>query len=168
MDQYAAVAGCLQSVQTRTGVDMYKNLLVPVDGTELSDKAIRSSIELAQQLGAAITAFVAEPLPPPPAIGRSATDLALESEWYDAHANRHAKEVLSAFETQARTAGVAYAGHYLQTDRVADAIATAAAEHKCDMIVMATHGRGPFGTLLFGSQTKLVMAQTKVPLLVLH
>lgn len=147
---------------------MYKNLLVPVDGTELSPRAMRNSIELATQLGAAITAFVAEPLPPPAALGRRPSDLALESEWYDARAGRHAKQVLGSFEEQARAAGVTFSGHYVQTDRVSDAIATAAAEHQCDMIVMTTHGRGAFGELLFGSQTKQVMAQTKVPLLVLH
>ena len=38
----------------------------------------------------------------------------------------------------------------------------------CDMIVMATHGRGTFGELLFGSQTKNVMARSKLPLVVLH
>ena len=45
---------------------MYKRILVPVDGNELTDRAIEASIELAQQLGAAITGFVAEPLLPVP------------------------------------------------------------------------------------------------------
>ena len=49
-----------------------------------------------------------------------------------------------------------------------DAIAEAAAESGCDLIVMATHGRGVFGELLFGSHTKAVLARCKVPLLVLH
>lgn len=146
---------------------MYRNLLVPVDGNELSSKAMRSSIELATQLGATITAFVAEPLPPPPAIGRP-SDMLLESEEFHARAGRHARQVLSSFEEQARAAGVGFAGHFAETADVAEAIAEAARAHACDMIVMVTHGRGPFGELLFGSQTKQVMAQTRVPLLVLH
>jgi nucleotide-binding universal stress UspA family protein len=51
---------------------------------------------------------------------------------------------------------------------VEDAIASAAEEHGCDMIVMATHGRGVLGELLFGAHTKGVMARSKLPLLVLH
>jgi nucleotide-binding universal stress UspA family protein len=45
---------------------MYKRILVPVDGNELTDRAIEASIELARQLGAAITGFVAEPCCPCP------------------------------------------------------------------------------------------------------
>jgi nucleotide-binding universal stress UspA family protein len=63
---------------------------------------------------------------------------------------------------------VAFRGHHAQSPRVEDAIASAAEEHGCDMIVMATHGRGVLGELLFGAHTKGVMARSKLPLLVLH
>jgi nucleotide-binding universal stress UspA family protein len=63
---------------------------------------------------------------------------------------------------------VSFSGHHAQALRVEDAIIDAANEHGCDMIVMATHGRGTFGELLFGAHTKGVMARSKLPLLVLH
>jgi len=49
-----------------------------------------------------------------------------------------------------------------------DAFVAAAESRGCDMIVMVTHGRGAFGEFLFGSQTKAVLAGSKLPLLVLH
>jgi nucleotide-binding universal stress UspA family protein len=147
---------------------MFRKLLVPVDGHELSDKAMLSSIELAQQLGASIAAFIAEPTPPLPAVGRPPSMVAMENDIHDARTARHAEEVLKAFEARARNAGVPFSGHYKQTMQVPEAIAEAATEHGCDMIVMATHGRGAFGELMFGSHTKSVMARTRLPLFVLH
>lgn len=147
---------------------MYKKLLVPVDGAELSDKAMLGSIALAKQLGATITAFIAEPTPPLPAVGRPPGVMAAECELHDARTSRHAQGVLKVFETRARNAGVEFSGHHKQTTRIPDAIADAAREHDCDMIVMATHGRGAFGELIFGAHTKGVMAKSKLPLLVLR
>lgn len=147
---------------------MYRNLLVPVDGTDLSERAMQGSIELARQLGATITAFVAEPTLPLPAVGRTVRQFEMENELHDARTARHAQEVLTRFEARARNAGVGFSGHHVQAPRVEDAIADAAREHGCDMIVMATHGRNAFGELVFGAHTKGVMARSKLPLLVLH
>lgn len=147
---------------------MYKKLLVPIDGRELCEHAIDRSIDLARQLGAEIAAFIAEPSLPLPAVGRPALVMLREAELHDVRTQRHAENVLSHFEARARDAGVGFSGHHLQSDRIDAAIASAAAEHGCDMIVMATHGRGPFGAMLFGSHTKGVMACSTLPLLVLH
>lgn len=147
---------------------MFKHLLVPVDGTELADKAMRASIELAAQLGASITAFVAEPPVPLPPDGRSAMLVHQEAQQYLDLRRKHARNVLHRFSSWADEAGVGFDGHHVETDRIDEAIAEAAQAHGCDMIVMATHGRGVFGELLFGSHTKGVMARSKLPLLVLH
>ena len=64
--------------------------------------------------------------------------------------------------------GVPFEGHFDRVARVDRAIVAAAESHDCDLIVMATHGRGAFGEFLFGSQTKAVLAGTRLPLLVLH
>ncbi len=108
---------------------MYRNLLVPVDGTELSDTAMLRSIELAQQLAATITAFIVEPTQPLPAVGRPAAIVMAENEVHDLRIAQHATEVLKTFEARARAAGVAFKGHYRQAPQVPDAIAEAAAEH---------------------------------------
>lgn len=146
----------------------FKRILVPVDGSELTERAIVGSIELAQQLNATIVAFVAEPLPPLPSSPRTQALLQDEIRHHDASTAAHARPVLLRFEEAAKGAGVAFEGVYDQVPRVDKAIIAAAESHGCDMIVMVTHGRGAFGEFLFGSQTKAVLAGSKLPLLVLH
>lgn len=146
----------------------YQRLLVPVDGSDLSGRAMTASIELAQQLGAAITGFVVEPEPPLPAVGRHPSVVQREFELHDARTQAHAKEVLERFAAQAHAAGVAFDSHHVQARGVDSAIVEAAESRGCDMIVMVTHGRGAFGEFLFGSQTKAVLTRSRLPLLVLH
>jgi nucleotide-binding universal stress UspA family protein len=147
---------------------MYKNLLVPVDGSDLSSHAMQASIALAQQLSAAIVGFVAEPDMPLPNVGTQPTAYARQREAHETRTDTHAHEVLVRFGELARAAGVAFSGRHTRTDRVDAAIVDLARELDCDMIVMVTHGRGAFGELLFGSHTKNVLAKSKIPLLVLH
>lgn len=147
---------------------MYQHLLVPLDGTELSERAAQSSLALASKLGARITAFVAEPLPPLPHMGSHPKAYAKEADDHLARTEAHAQTVLKSFKAQADAAGVPFEGRFTRTDAVDDAIVNTATDAGCDLIVMVTHGRGAFGELLFGSHTKNVIARSKLPLLVLH
>jgi nucleotide-binding universal stress UspA family protein len=147
---------------------MYQHILVPIDGTELSERAAQSSLELARKLGARVTGFVAEPMPPLPNMGAHAAAYARESTDHLARTEAHARAVLARFEARATEQGVAFEGQFKRTDTVDDAIVDAAREFDCDLIVMVTHGRGAFGELLFGSHTKNVLSRSKLPLLVLH
>ena len=76
--------------------------------------------------------------------------------------------MLARFAQAAQAAQVPFEGVVDQVPRIHRAIVAAAESHGCDMIVMVTHGRGAFGEFLFGSQTKAVLAGTRLPLLVLH
>jgi nucleotide-binding universal stress UspA family protein len=147
---------------------MFTHLLVPIDGSELSERAAEVSLGLAAKLGARVTAFVAEPQPPLPTMSSTATAYAQQSDEHLLRTEAHAHQVLKAFGERAAAAGVGFEGKFQRNDSVEDAIAHAAVAYGCDLIVMVTHGRGAFGELLFGSHTKNVMARTKVPLLVLH
>lgn len=147
---------------------MYKRILVPVDGSELSDRAIQASVDLAAQLRATVVAFVAEPLAPIPATPRVQALLQQEQAEHDALTAAHARPVLARFEAAARVAGIPFEGYFDQVPNVDKAIIAAAESHDCDMIVMVTHGRGAFGEFLFGSHTKAVLAGSQLPLLVLH
>jgi len=147
---------------------MFKHLLVPVDGSELTERAIVASVEFAQQLGASITGFIAEPLAPLPTPGRQASLMRQEAEDHDTMTAAHASAVLARFEAEAKRAGVPFVGRHAQVPRVDRAIIAAAESQGCDMIVMVTRGRGAFGEFLFGSQTKAVLAGSSLPLLVLH
>ncbi|HEX6362743.1 MAG TPA: universal stress protein [Albitalea sp.] len=136
-------------------------MLVPIDGGALTERAFVVSVDLARQLGAALVGFIVEPFAstsPPGAVAR-ATDAALQA---------HAHDVLGRFERRAREAGVHFSGVATQAGEVSQAIIAAAHEHRCEMIVMATHGRGVVGELLWGSITREVMARTDLPVLVLR
>jgi nucleotide-binding universal stress UspA family protein len=147
---------------------MYKKLLVPIDGGDLTERAMAQSIDLARQLGASITAFVVEPEMPLPNPGTRPVSYHRQMSEHETRTDSHAMELLSRFGQRAQAAGVGFSGRHTRTDQVDSAIAQVANELECDMIVMATHGRGAFGELLFGSHTKSVLAKSKIPLLVLH
>jgi nucleotide-binding universal stress UspA family protein len=147
---------------------MFQHILVPIDGSELSERAAQSSLELARKLGARITGFVAEPMPPLPTMSSHAATYARDSEAHQARTEAHARKVLEGFRAKAAEAGVPFDGKFQRTDTVDEAIVQAAGEFGCDLIVMVTHGRGAFGELLFGSHTKNVISRSKLPLLVLH
>ncbi len=146
-----------------------KRMLVPVDGSERTERAIEASVGLARQLGAAIIGFVVDtrssaPAEPPARAGELAGS---ESE-FDDDAAGPALPVLARFEAAARAAGVPFEGVLDRVARVDQAIIAAAESQRCDLIVMVTRGRGAFGEFLFGSQTKAVLAGCRLPLLVLH
>lgn len=147
---------------------MFKHLLVPLDGGGLGERAVEAAIGLARQLGAAITGFVVEPPVATGGSGHGAWHHVEEMALHQQAAARHAERVLWRFEERADAAGVPFEGVYARARHVDAAIADAARQRGCDMIVMVTHGRGPFGELLFGACTKGVMARSPLPLLVLH
>jgi nucleotide-binding universal stress UspA family protein len=147
---------------------MFNHLLVPVDGSDLSDKAMSSGLALAQRLGARVTGFIVEPFAPPPASIGEGYVYGRITKAHDDTVRAHADEVLGRFERLAAEAGVAFQRVSVQASNVEDAIVDAARDHQCDLVVMVTHGRGVFGELLWGSHTKNLMSRTKLPVLVLH
>ncbi|MCK6426788.1 MAG: universal stress protein [Burkholderiaceae bacterium] len=147
---------------------MFKHLLVPVDGSELSQRAMTSSLELAKSLGAKVTGFVVEPDLPMSTISTNPTVFTEQVRAHEAKSEAHANAVLRKFETLAQEAGVSFAADHTSAGQVDRAIVEAAERVGADLILMVTHGRGAFGELLFGSHTKHVMSMTKVAVLVLH
>lgn len=147
---------------------MYKHLFVPVDGSELSHRAMEGSIELAAQLGARITGFVVEPDLPLAATSHDANTFSDHIKAHEAKNTAHANALLGRFEERAKAAGVPFAGVSVTAYGVNQAIIDEAEKAGCDMIVMVTHGRGPVGEFLFGSHTKKIIASSKLPVFVLH
>ncbi len=148
---------------------MYEHLLVPVDGSALSDKAMESALGLAKMLGASVTAFTVEP--PLPLLVVEQGAVAYDAQSYQAHDKRceaHAREVLEAYGAQAHQAGVPFDGQFMITDDVQQAIVDMADKKECDLIVMGTHGRHGLDALIHGSLAKSVLAHSQVPLLVVH
>ncbi len=147
---------------------MYQHLFVPVDGSELSQRAIEGSIALARQLGARITGFVVEPELVLSETSHNAQVFARHVQQHEERTEAHAAKVLAQFEQQAVAAGVAFQGAHVTRSGVDGAIVDEAAKAGCDMIVMVTHGRGPVGEFLFGSHTRKVIAHSQLPVFVLH
>ncbi|HEY2926042.1 universal stress protein [Piscinibacter sp.] len=145
---------------------MIERLLVPIDGGALDERAFAVSVDLARQLGAAITGFIVEPYATAPAPVGLPSDASTPRT--DATLQAHAQRVLARFEQRAREAGVSFDGVATQASEVSEAILAAAEKHRCDMIVMATHGRGVIAELLWGSNTRQVMSRSRLPVLVLH
>ncbi|MDD2729082.1 universal stress protein [Malikia sp.] len=147
---------------------MYQHLFVPVDGSELSHRAMEGSIALAKQLGARITGFVVEPEMALSETSHNAQLFAQHMQQHEASNEAHAAKLLARFEQQASQAGVPFQGVHRTAGGIDNAIIDEADKAGCDMIVMVTHGRGPVGEFLFGSHTKKVIARSKLPVFVLH
>lgn len=147
---------------------MYKHLFVPVDGSELSHRAMDGSIELALQLGACITGFVVEPDLPLSTATRHGDEFMDRIKKHESQNEAHAAALLGQFEQRALAAGVAFTAHQVTAYRVDQSIVEEAEKAGCDMIVMVTHGRSRVGKLVLGSHTKNVIIESKLPVLVLR
>jgi nucleotide-binding universal stress UspA family protein len=147
---------------------VYQHLFVPVDGSELSERAMEGSIGLAKQLGARITGFVVEPDISLAVASGPPSGFPGRLKAHEERNEKHAAKLLGSFKERADAAGVAFTGIHVASSSVDQSIADEAQRAGCDMIVMVTHGRGTMGELLFGSHTKAVIAKTQLPLFVLH
>lgn len=145
---------------------MFKNILIPTDGSALSRKAIKAGVALARAIGARVTGFYSpeqyeilaygEYFPP---------DLMSRAEW-DNRSRKTAARFLGAIEKEAKAAGVKYDGFSLDSVTPWEAIVGAARKKKCDLIFMSSHGRTGLSGLLLGSQAAKVLAHSKIPVLV--
>lgn len=147
---------------------MYKHLFVPVDGSELSHRAMDGSIALALQLGARITGFVVEPDLPLSTATRHGDEFLNRVKGHESKNDAHAAALLGQFEKRALAAGVAFTAHHVTAYLVDQAIVDEAEKTGCDMIVIVTHGRTRLGKFVFGSHTKNVILESKLPVLVLR
>jgi nucleotide-binding universal stress UspA family protein len=146
---------------------MYKNILVPTDGSPLSLKAARVAARLAAELHASMTAVYVtlEGVPTSFSGGTIFASAALGRQ-YEQFLKKQAKNALAAVETEARRAGVPVKGVHRIARHPWRAILATARAQGCDLIVMASHGRGGAQSLLLGSETAKVLAHSKLPVLV--
>jgi len=146
---------------------MFKNILVPTDGGPLSRKAMAAAVRLAKEQNARITGVHATPtfvpimydgmLPPAELISRSAHEQAMA---------RAAAKVLGAMEKMCRSAGVRWEGVHVADAEPYRAIIDTARRKRCDLVLMASHGRRGVAGILLGSETQKVLTHSKVPVLV--
>jgi nucleotide-binding universal stress UspA family protein len=145
---------------------MYKHILVPTDGSDHALKAAHEATALAHAIGARITAYYAGPHFPGLYMGDGLIINPNAVEEHKRAVAEIAQRYLDAIGAIVRKAGVKFSGVHTLAEVPWAAIVQAAAEHGCDLIVMASHGHGALGSLLLGSQTIKVLAHTKLPVLV--
>ncbi len=147
---------------------MYQKILVATDGSALSKKAVRSAVDLASAVSAELVALYVVPRYPVSyfegGITISTQDVArIEKQWAD-----QGQAVVDAVQETAQARGVHAKAVISKSDLVAEAIMAAAKKNKCDLIVMASHGRKGLKRVLLGSETQQVLTHSTVPVLVLR
>ena len=144
---------------------MYKRILVPTDGSEITAKAVQTAIGLSKATGAALyTISVKEPFP---YSAISEMQPVPPQEFYDAQ-ERIAAARVKAVVDAARAGGVACSGHTVEALHPWEAIIDHTKRTECDLLVMASHGRRGVSALLLGSETQKVLTHSKVPVLVVR
>ena len=143
---------------------MFKNILVATDGSDLAAKAVEQGVLFAKQIGAKITAVtVTEPFH---LLSVAPSQLEYTPIEYKRHAEAHAGKVLSVASAAAHSAGVACDILHVEHEQVYQAIIEAATARKCDLIVMASHGRRGVSAVVLGSETVKVLTHSNIPVLV--
>lgn len=147
---------------------MYQRILVATDDSRLSRKAEKAAIELAASLGASLVVVHVVPDYPMSyfegGVTISAEEVArIEKSWADRAQAMVGKVVAAAGKQGVQAKGVVGRG-----DSVAEALMAAARKHKCDLVVMASHGRRGIKRVLLGSETQHVLTHSTLPVLVLR
>ena len=151
---------------------MYQHLLLPTDGSELSEGAAGDCVRLAKSLRAKITALHATSLYYPPVLpahrasAHAGREYAVLAGEYEEQSKENAARALKPIERMAHAASVVFDAVHLVSDSPWQAIINVAAERGCDLIFMASHGRRGVSALLIGSETNKVLTHTKIPVLV--
>jgi nucleotide-binding universal stress UspA family protein len=145
---------------------MYQHILIPTDGSDVAAKAINAGVALAKEMGAKVTGFYAEE-PRPIHLHndgyRVEKDLLAE---LDRRSHDYAERCVARIADAAKAAGVAFEACVVKSVKPYQAIIDAAAERKCDVIFMASHGHRGLTGLLLGSVTNNVLTHSKIPVLV--
>jgi nucleotide-binding universal stress UspA family protein len=148
---------------------MYKNILVATDGSKLSNQAVKTAVGMAKQLGAKLVAAYVMPEYPSQvfAEGAAFTQYVTPNQFLQEQRS-HAREVLEGVQSMAAKAGVSADTEAIQKRTPYEGIIAAAKRRKCDLIVMASHGRRGLAGMILGSETQKVLTHSKVPVLVVR
>jgi nucleotide-binding universal stress UspA family protein len=142
---------------------MFTHILLPTDGSLLSDAAVEKGIDFAKSVHAKVTGLCVVPR------GYSYCDGEIPGGFSDsaeADCRANAKIHLAALLKVAQGAGVACDVVVEASDQPYEAIVTIADRKDCDLIMMASHGRKGIQALLIGSETQKVLTHSKIPVLV--
>jgi nucleotide-binding universal stress UspA family protein len=143
---------------------MFKHILLPTDGSALSEAAIQNGIKFAKSINARVTGL--HVIPPFHFFTARPEAMSDTKEAYQKDSLAHAQQLLAVISQAAKEAGVPCDGIAEKADHPYEAIIAAAEKRGCDLILMASHGRRGVKGLLIGSETHKVLTHTKIPVLV--
>ena len=143
---------------------MFKHILIPTDGSDLSRKAVLYGVQLAKASGAKVTALTVTD--PYRAATMDAVLIPVGEEDYEEQSRLLAERAMEQVKMAADAAGVPCETIREVHDQPYRAIIDAAHALNCDLIVMASHGRRGISALLLGSETVKVLTHSTVPVLV--
>ncbi len=147
---------------------MFKHILLPTDGSKLSSRAARTGIDFAKKTRARVTAIhVVSEFALMVDDGITMLSPALRKRFED-QGRARAQQMLDEIAKQARSRGVRCATLCVSSDLPYQQIIAVARKRKCDLILMASHGRRGLSSLLLGSETAKVLLHSKVPVLVVR
>jgi nucleotide-binding universal stress UspA family protein len=143
---------------------MFTHILLPIDGSPLSEAAMHKGIQFAKSINAKVTGFHAIQ---PFHIFTLQTEMLEDTrEQFDKGTRAHAEHCLAVMKQAADEAGVPCDTMSVTTEHPYEAIIKAAEDKGCDLIMMASHGRRGMRGVLIGSETSKVLTHTHIPVLV--
>ena len=145
---------------------MYKHILIPTDGSELSLKAVQHGILLAKAVGAKVTSITVVSSVLLFSLAPDKLKDPSEQWGYKPELESFAHKCLDQVKSVALEEGVTCNVMYVEHDHPYQAIIEAATNEHCDLIVMASHGRGGLSAIVLGSQTVKVLTHSTIPVLV--
>jgi nucleotide-binding universal stress UspA family protein len=143
---------------------MFKQILLPTDGSDLSERAVLAGISFAREVGGQVIGLTATP--EFHTFTLNAEMLEETEEEFNAAMQKRAQKYLSVISDAARTANVPCVLANVVSDNPYEAILQTAKERNCDLIIMASHGRRGIKGVLLGSETQKVLVHTNIPVLV--
>lgn len=150
---------------------MYKHILLPTDGSKLSDKGVRQAIKMARALRAKITAVHVVGSYHQPVLNQDGGFMpvipAMRKDFED-RAAAYARRILGPVKAAASKCGVKCDTVVATGDLPYEMITKQARKSRCDLIMMASHGRSGIKALLLGSETAKVLTHSKIPVLVVR
>jgi nucleotide-binding universal stress UspA family protein len=145
---------------------MFKHILVPTDGSELSQRAATAAIDEARATGARLTVLHAMPPATPVVFSELLPVAYMPPEEHERLVSSAADVYLAIIREQAEAAGVECHMVKVTSDFPAETIVETAKKRHCDLIWMASHGRRGMAAVLLGSETQKVLAHAGLPVLV--
>jgi nucleotide-binding universal stress UspA family protein len=145
---------------------MFRRVLIPTDGSPTANKAVKAGIELAKQLGAAVTGYYAVEAIQTGIYGEGYTFPSAARAKLEKRAKAVGRRHLAKMARLAEAAGVRFDSVCARAQTPYDGIIDTARRKFCDVIFMGSHGRQGITAMVMGSVTNKVLTKSRIPVLV--